>query len=103
MPQPIESDGTSSDDELDDSSEEAAKRANKFGVSTGISPATVQAIQFKQKAENEMKTKTADLLVQQDTQKNIETLMKISEQIKSFFQMEMGSKKFLNKLIDSMM
>ena len=45
-PQAMESDGTSSDqDEFDgDSSEEAEKRANKFGVKTGISSATAQAI-----------------------------------------------------------
>lgn len=40
---------------------------------------------------------------QQDTQKNVESLMKISEQIKSIFMLEMGSKLFLNKLIEKMM
>ena len=39
----------------------------------------MQAIQFKEKAENEMKTKTSDLLEQQDSAKNQETLMKIAE------------------------
>ena len=47
-----------------------------------------------------MKTKTAELMIQQDSQKNIETLMKISEQIKGIFQLEMGSKKFMKNLID---
>lgn len=48
MPQPIESDGTSSESEMDDdSSEEAARKNNKFGTKTGISQATIQAIQFK--------------------------------------------------------
>ena len=63
----------------------------------------MQAIQFKEKAENEMKTKTSDLLEQQDSAKNQETLMKISEQIRNIFQLEMGSKKFLNKILDAMM
>ena len=102
LPEPINS-ATSSESEDDDSSEEAAKRANKFGVKTGISQATVQAIQFKQKAENEMKTKTSDLLEQQDSAKNQETLMKISEQIRNIFQLEMGSKKFMSKILDTMM
>ena len=101
-PEPINS-ATSSESEEDDSSEEAARRGNKFGVKTGISPATVQAIQFKQKAENEMKSKTSDLLEQQDSAKNQETLIKISEQIRNIFQFETGSKKFMVKIIDMMM
>lgn len=101
VPAPMQSDGTSS--EHSDSSEEAARRANKFGVKTGISQATVQAIQFKQKAENEQKQKTSDLLEQQDSQKNVETLLKISEQIKSIFQFELSTKKFLGKVLETMM
>ena len=63
----------------------------------------MQAIQFKQQAENEIKSKTAELIEQQDTQKNLEMLMKISEQIKSIFSFEMGTKVFLHSLIDKMM
>ena len=99
----MQSDGTSSESEEDDSSADAAKRANNFDVKTGISQATVNAIQFKQKAENEMKSKTAEIIEQQDTQKNVESLTKISEQIRNIFQFETGSKLFLSRLMEKMM
>jgi uncharacterized membrane-anchored protein len=72
-------------------------------VKHGISSATVHAIQFKQKAENELKQKTAEMLEKEDSQKNLESLMKISEQIRQYFQYEQGSKVFLAKMIDKMM
>ena len=67
---------SNNDSELD-SSEEALNRSKNFNVATGVSPQTINAIQLKQKIENEAKDNQEIFLKKQETQKKIEELFKI--------------------------
>lgn len=79
------------------------KRGASFGVKTGISEATLNAIHFKEKFTADAKIKEQQFLDKQESQRNIENLVKVSEQVKSIFDVQcQGSTMFLSKLLNYM-
>ena len=91
------------DDQNSDSSLEAQKRGEKFEMQTGISKATMNAIQMKQKCDQEAKDESNAYMKQHEIHRKIEDLFKISQQVKQIFELEVSSTLFMARMIDNMM
>jgi hypothetical protein len=70
------------DDQNSDSSLEAQKRGEKFEMQTGISKATMDAIQLKQKCDQEAKDESQAYMKTHEVHRKIEDLFKVSQQVK---------------------
>ena len=67
------------DDQSSDSSLEAQKRGEKFEMQTGISKATMNAIQLKQKCDQEAKDESQAYMKTHEIHRKIEELFKVSQ------------------------
>lgn len=67
------------DDQDSDSSLEAQKRGEKFELQTGISKATMNAIQLKQKCDQEAKDESQAYMKTHEIHRKIENLFKVSQ------------------------
>jgi len=66
-----------------DSSEEDRARGQSFNVKHGISDATLNAIQYKQGVQKELRQKSQDTIEVETKQKKIDLLVKVAEMVRS--------------------
>ena len=88
------------DDFCDTSSEERAK-AKRY--ESGVSQATLHAIEMKNQLVQEAKQSNAELLEKQEAQKNIDAMFKLVQMIQNQFISQLGHRMFMNKIITNLM
>merc|ERR1712086_519923 len=86
-----------------DSSEEDRARGQSFNVKHGISDATLNAIQYKQGVQKELRQKSQDTIEVETKQKKIDLLVKVAEMVRSQFQCAQGSTLYFGKVVTSML
>lgn len=71
--------------ESEDSEQAAVQRANKFEAKTGISEATMQALNYKKQVEDEQRATSKERQVASLSKQKASTLHQLAEQVRMVF------------------